>query len=458
MANTQSPTGIAGKRCAHCNTHTTPLWRNGPDGPKTLCNACGVRDNRRQNKTRNVQQKPRVKKEPRPEKAEKEIKKKGDGNRPKRGSADYKDGIENDTNATPTKGNKKKVSQRELNARIQGFNKDPFAKTENIHVPQFGKAETAQYYASMNDGKAYKPPQGYHKSDGGVVAARFGPNTAAATYECDDQDLQWLESQRDAFVAENMKEKKKTNTTMMKKKDQKKQGEAEGGKQAEMKGKDGVTQEHVEKLFDVFEEASWCASSMVSSNSACDIVLGRCYSPSTEEDALHWTSDQPMHEAFLVSPPHYKRNDKRHSLPNKYDTWGVIMNGGENSNDATYDCVTLPQTPSTNDVTAGDGGLIGKKMKTATTTTTHAKSKLNKSVINSGSENSSECSDDEHLARLEKLSDINDSDVENVSGIGSSNDLVGKRVTRSLNNTNSKSLTKVHLEGRAASALSLIHI
>ena len=454
MANTQSPTGIAGKRCAHCNTHTTPLWRNGPDGPKTLCNACGVRDNRRQNKTRNVLQKPRVKKEPRPEKAEKEIKKKGDGNRPKRGSADYKDGIENDTNTTPTKGNKKKVSQRELNARIQGFNKDPFAKTENIHVPQFGKAETAQYYASMNDGKAYKPPQGYHKSDGGVVAARFGPNTAAATYECDDQDLQWLESQRDAFVAENMKEKKKTNTTMMKKKDQKKQGEAEGGKQAEMKGKDGVTQEHVEKLFDVFEEASWCASSMVSSNSACDIVLGRCYSPSTEEDALHWTSDQPMHEAFLVSPPHYKRNDKRHSLPNKYDTWGVIMNGGENSNDATYDCVTLPQTPSTNDVTAGDGGLIGKKMKTATTTTTttHAKSKLNKSVINSGSENSSECSDDEHLARLEKLSDINDSDVENVSGNGSSNDLVVKRVTRSLNNTNSKSLTKVHLEGRAASA------
>ena len=139
MANTQSPTGIAGKRCAHCNTHTTPLWRNGPDGPKTLCNACGVRDNRRQNKTRNVQQKPRVKKEPRPEKAEKEIKKKGDGNRPKRGSADYKDGIENDTNTTPTKGNKKKVSQRELNARIQGFNKDPFAKSENIHVPQFVK-------------------------------------------------------------------------------------------------------------------------------------------------------------------------------------------------------------------------------------------------------------------------------------------------------------------------------
>lgn len=35
--------GIPGKRCAHCNTQTTPLWRNGPDGAKTLCNACGVR-------------------------------------------------------------------------------------------------------------------------------------------------------------------------------------------------------------------------------------------------------------------------------------------------------------------------------------------------------------------------------------------------------------------------------
>ena len=46
--------GVAGKRCAHCNTHTTPLWRNGPDGPKTLCNACGVRDNRRLAKANRV--------------------------------------------------------------------------------------------------------------------------------------------------------------------------------------------------------------------------------------------------------------------------------------------------------------------------------------------------------------------------------------------------------------------
>lgn len=30
-------------RCVHCRNTETPLWRAGPDGPKTLCNACGVR-------------------------------------------------------------------------------------------------------------------------------------------------------------------------------------------------------------------------------------------------------------------------------------------------------------------------------------------------------------------------------------------------------------------------------
>ncbi|XP_045824359.1 putative GATA transcription factor 22 [Trifolium pratense] len=29
--------------CSDCNTTTTPLWRSGPMGPKSLCNACGIR-------------------------------------------------------------------------------------------------------------------------------------------------------------------------------------------------------------------------------------------------------------------------------------------------------------------------------------------------------------------------------------------------------------------------------
>lgn len=37
----QRPT--VAKKCAHCEVTKTPQWREGPMGPKTLCNACGVR-------------------------------------------------------------------------------------------------------------------------------------------------------------------------------------------------------------------------------------------------------------------------------------------------------------------------------------------------------------------------------------------------------------------------------
>ncbi|KAI7753643.1 hypothetical protein M8C21_010161, partial [Ambrosia artemisiifolia] len=32
-----------GRKCTHCLSQKTPQWRAGPRGPKTLCNACGVR-------------------------------------------------------------------------------------------------------------------------------------------------------------------------------------------------------------------------------------------------------------------------------------------------------------------------------------------------------------------------------------------------------------------------------
>ncbi|WCJ22281.1 GATA transcription factor 15 [Euphorbia peplus] len=31
------------KTCTDCHTTKTPCWRSGPAGPKTLCNACGIR-------------------------------------------------------------------------------------------------------------------------------------------------------------------------------------------------------------------------------------------------------------------------------------------------------------------------------------------------------------------------------------------------------------------------------
>ncbi|CAN4111811.1 unnamed protein product [Withania somnifera] len=34
---------VVPRRCTHCASEKTPQWRTGPLGPKTLCNACGVR-------------------------------------------------------------------------------------------------------------------------------------------------------------------------------------------------------------------------------------------------------------------------------------------------------------------------------------------------------------------------------------------------------------------------------
>ncbi|CAO1943237.1 unnamed protein product, partial [Urochloa humidicola] len=39
--------GNATKACADCHTTKTPLWRGGPEGPKSLCNACGIRYRKR---------------------------------------------------------------------------------------------------------------------------------------------------------------------------------------------------------------------------------------------------------------------------------------------------------------------------------------------------------------------------------------------------------------------------
>ncbi|KAG8058485.1 hypothetical protein GUJ93_ZPchr0002g23250 [Zizania palustris] len=39
----QQQAGGVVRVCSDCNTTKTPLWRSGPCGPKSLCNACGIR-------------------------------------------------------------------------------------------------------------------------------------------------------------------------------------------------------------------------------------------------------------------------------------------------------------------------------------------------------------------------------------------------------------------------------
>ncbi|KAI7749742.1 hypothetical protein M8C21_015597 [Ambrosia artemisiifolia] len=40
------------KTCADCGTTKTPLWRGGPAGPKSLCNACGIRSRKKRSLTK----------------------------------------------------------------------------------------------------------------------------------------------------------------------------------------------------------------------------------------------------------------------------------------------------------------------------------------------------------------------------------------------------------------------
>ncbi|XP_031484288.1 GATA transcription factor 20-like [Nymphaea colorata] len=49
-AASSSSTGKV-RRCATCATTQTPLWRNGPNGAKTLCNACGIRFKKEERRT-----------------------------------------------------------------------------------------------------------------------------------------------------------------------------------------------------------------------------------------------------------------------------------------------------------------------------------------------------------------------------------------------------------------------
>ncbi|GAB2294297.1 hypothetical protein Dimus_028507 [Dionaea muscipula] len=43
----ESQVGELKRTCADCGTSKTPLWRGGPAGPKSLCNACGIRSRKK---------------------------------------------------------------------------------------------------------------------------------------------------------------------------------------------------------------------------------------------------------------------------------------------------------------------------------------------------------------------------------------------------------------------------
>ncbi|XP_073285452.1 GATA transcription factor 15-like [Primulina huaijiensis] len=46
-ADSASSSGTNIKTCVDCGTSKTPLWRGGPAGPKSLCNACGIKSRKK---------------------------------------------------------------------------------------------------------------------------------------------------------------------------------------------------------------------------------------------------------------------------------------------------------------------------------------------------------------------------------------------------------------------------
>ncbi|XP_010551086.1 PREDICTED: GATA transcription factor 17 [Tarenaya hassleriana] len=46
-SSSNSNGGDTKKTCFDCGTSKTPLWRGGPAGPKSLCNACGIKSRKK---------------------------------------------------------------------------------------------------------------------------------------------------------------------------------------------------------------------------------------------------------------------------------------------------------------------------------------------------------------------------------------------------------------------------
>ena len=280
--------GVAGKRCAHCNTQTTPLWRNGPDGPKTLCNACGVRDNRRHAKANRVAK-------PSTPKASKGGKSNGKGEGKKRGAS------------SPSKGEKK-------DAKKQKPARDYFAPKANIHVPNFNVVSD---YEALHAGGFRQPAKYLRQQAPDHQLHRFGPGTAASMYEATAADFKWLEHMNADEPLEGKGSEVCTTTP----------------------NANYMRPEHLEKLFDVFEETSWAASAMPTQEQAAQTVLGNIFNSANTaegklEDVLHWASNAQLGDGQLVN------------LKAEAENWNPFDLNDERSNQSSSETAAAPLTPS----------------------------------------------------------------------------------------------------------------
>ncbi|KAK3166638.1 hypothetical protein QOZ80_1AG0048400 [Eleusine coracana subsp. coracana] len=105
--DTTTASGGEAKACADCHTTKTPLWRGGPEGPKSLCNACGIRYRKRRRQALGLEANAEA--QDQQQKKNKEDKKKEEGNKKE-------------------EGDKKKEKQVTVELRVVSFGKEVMLK------------------------------------------------------------------------------------------------------------------------------------------------------------------------------------------------------------------------------------------------------------------------------------------------------------------------------------------
>ena len=391
--------GIPGKRCAHCNTQTTPLWRNGPDGPKTLCNACGVRDNRRHAKVRPPPRNPENNpsrlpddawghfffsgtlvdggvaptdpRAPSPHLAPQQNRNANARPRPRKPQArENKPKVAAD--GTPlVGGNRPKrvasapmfLGSEELEAgggrRSARWNAGLLTKRAKLEAQQHAAQKAARRANAMEmdldaDGNirlpsfttvadydessmsGFAPPAGYIRARPHTLAGRFEPNGPAPMYTATSEDRAWLAAVNRDRAADAER----------------------------------VRERELETLFDVFEEASWHAGAMVPSAPAAYDILGYGETSVAEAEAavksarsmpefdLSWAEA----EGDLLSPA----AGRAPAWDVSHDAFGAIAKGGRSNDDddavdpaPRRDVVDSPPVTPTGSVEPGDYAGVG---------------------------------------------------------------------------------------------------
>ena len=241
------------------HTQTTPLWRNGPDGPKTLCNACGVRDNRRQNKSRDQanRQRPRKPATTTGDHATTARAKHAaalaaeraaaaaasDDASAGRRSARWNAGLlakrakaAAEADAAERNAKRRRGAGAPLDAGAKSLDVDPHSG--EIFLPVVREIPEREY--ALDAPRAFAPPARYVSSRRPGLAGRFGAGGPAPLYDATKEDVAWLAEVN-----------------------------ADGRDAC-----DALGTRQLERLFDSFEEASWHSGETPASAAHAYEILG----------------------------------------------------------------------------------------------------------------------------------------------------------------------------------------